>query len=54
MRYSKKAEELIGIYGSTKNIARLTRELKSLEKAKRDMEKANKNITKILKIKKKR
>lgn len=46
---SKRARELINTLGTTKNIRRLTRELKALQKAERDMKLASANITKILK-----
>ena len=46
---SKKAEKLIKTYGTVGNMKRLTRELKSLKKAEKDLYLASQNITKILK-----
>ena len=45
---SKKAHELIDAYGTTTNIRRLTKELRDIKKAERDMKIASQNITKIL------
>ena len=51
MTRSKRARELIETFGTTGNIKRLTKELKALRKAERDMKIASDNITKILKVK---
>lgn len=48
---SKRARELIATFGTTSNIRRLTKELKTIQKAERDMKLASKNITRILKKK---
>lgn len=52
INFSKRARELIGTYGTIGNVKRLTKELKALQKAERDMKIASANITKILKKKK--
>ncbi len=49
---SKRARELIETYGTTGNIRRLTKELKAIQKAEKDLKLASKNITRILKKKK--
>lgn len=49
---SKRARELMNTYGTVGNIKRLTKELRALQKAERDMKIASANITKILKKKK--
>ncbi len=46
---SKRAQELVNLFGTTKNMSRLTRELKDIQKAQRMIKLANSNITKILK-----
>ncbi len=48
---SKRAEQLISTFGTTGNIRRLTKELKAIQKAEREMKLASANITKILKKK---
>ena len=48
---SKRARELISTYGTTANIRRLTKELKTIQKAEREIKLASANITKILKKK---
>ncbi len=48
---AKRAEKLIQTYGTVGNMKRLTKELKSLKKAEKDIYTASKNITKILKKK---
>ena len=54
MNFSKRAAEIIGMYGNTENLARLTKEVKTIKQAEKDIELASKNITKILKGKFKR
>lgn len=48
---AKRAEKLIETYGTVGNINRLTKELKTLKRAEKDLYLASKNITKILKKK---
>ena len=50
---SKRARELISNFGDTKNMRRLTKELKSIQKAEKEMKLASSNITKILKAQRK-
>lgn len=48
---SKRSRELVETFVNTGNIKRITKELKDLQKAERDMKLASDNITKILKQK---
>ena len=48
---AKRAEKLVKTYGTTGNIKKLTKELKTLKKAEKDLYLASANITKILKKK---
>lgn len=46
---AKRARSLIKTYGTVGNMKRLTKELKILQKAEKDIYTASKNITRILK-----